>query len=87
MLNILLLFIWQTSISWAYYQTHDNNLSFSIDNKPKRFYIDYNKGSFMKDGEPFQIISGSIHYFRVVSEHWSRAFQLAKSAGLNAIQT
>jgi len=53
----------------------------------RSFIIDHNRNIFLKDGEPFRYISGSIHYFRVPMEHWQDRFYKAKMIGLNAIQT
>ena len=32
--------------------------------------LTYDKDHFLLDGEPFTIISGTIHYFRVFPEYW-----------------
>ncbi|KAL0354541.1 UNVERIFIED_CONTAM: Beta-galactosidase 17 [Sesamum radiatum] len=42
---------------------------------------------FWKDGEPFRIIGGDLHYFRVHPEYWEDRLQRAKALGLNTIQT
>ncbi|TKY48267.1 Beta-galactosidase 17 [Spatholobus suberectus] len=42
---------------------------------------------FWKDGEPFQIIGGDLHYFRVHPEYWEDRLLKAKALGLNTIQT
>lgn len=42
---------------------------------------------FWKDGKPFQIIGGDLHYFRVLPEYWEDRLLRAKSLGLNTIQT
>ncbi|KAF5192757.1 Beta-galactosidase [Thalictrum thalictroides] len=42
---------------------------------------------FWKDGQPFQIIGGDLHYFRVVPEYWEDRLLRAKALGLNTIQT
>jgi len=44
-------------------------------------------GTFMKDGEPFQVLSGSVHYFRHHPYQYVSRLQLAKDCGLNAVQT
>src|SRR3989338_2433236 len=43
--------------------------------------------TFVKDGAPFQILSGSIHYFRSLPDQWPDRLAKAKALGLNAIQT
>lgn len=42
---------------------------------------------FWKDGEPFRIIGGDLHYFRVHPEYWEDRLLKAKALGLNTIQT
>ncbi|XP_004297532.1 PREDICTED: beta-galactosidase 17-like [Fragaria vesca subsp. vesca] len=42
---------------------------------------------FWKDGQPFQIIGGDLHYFRILPEYWEDRLLRAKALGLNTIQT
>ncbi|KAL9235469.1 hypothetical protein vseg_010227 [Gypsophila vaccaria] len=42
---------------------------------------------FWKDGVPFRIIGGDLHYFRVLPEYWEDRLMRAKALGLNTIQT
>lgn len=42
---------------------------------------------FTLDGEPFQIISGAIHYFRVHPDSWRDRIRKARQMGLNTIET
>lgn len=44
-------------------------------------------GKFMIDGKTEQIISGAIHYFRVIPELWEDRLLKARQCGLNAIET
>lgn len=53
----------------------------------RSFEIDPDRKIFLKDGEPFQYISGSMHYFRIPKEYWSDRLEKAKQAGLDAIET
>lgn len=52
----------------------------------RSFSIDYRNDCFRKDGEPFQYISGSIHYSRVPPDYWKDRLLKMYMAGLNAIQ-
>lgn len=45
------------------------------------------KETFYLDGKPLQIISGSIHYFRVVPEYWRDRLEKLKSLGMNTVET
>jgi len=42
---------------------------------------------FLLDGQPFQVISGTLHYFRIHPEHWADRIRTAKAMGLNTIET
>ncbi|MGJ9383759.1 beta-galactosidase [Salipaludibacillus sp. CF4.18] len=42
---------------------------------------------FMLHGEPFRILSGSIHYFRVVPEYWEDRLDKLKQCGFNTVET
>ncbi|KAL6559970.1 Beta-galactosidase 17 [Orobanche gracilis] len=41
---------------------------------------------FWKDGEPFRIIGGDLHYFRVHPKYWEDRLLRTKALGLNTIQ-
>ena len=45
------------------------------------------KDTFYLDGNPFQIISGAIHYFRVVPEYWRDRLEKLKAMGCNTVET
>ena len=45
------------------------------------------KDTFYLDGKPFQIISGGIHYFRVVPEYWRDRLEKLKAMGCNTVET
>eukprot|EP01023_Acetabularia_acetabulum_P034994 TRINITY_DN32943_c0_g1_i1.p1 TRINITY_DN32943_c0_g1~~TRINITY_DN32943_c0_g1_i1.p1 ORF type:complete len:178 (-),score=14.21 TRINITY_DN32943_c0_g1_i1:81-560(-) len=55
-----------------------------LHNKRPSFVIARDR--FMKDGQPIQLVSGSIHYFRIHPGYWKDRLQRVKSIGLNAIQ-
>ncbi|UAL52621.1 glycoside hydrolase family 35 protein [Metabacillus dongyingensis] len=42
---------------------------------------------FYLNNEPFQILSGSIHYFRVVPEFWEDRLLKLKQLGMNTVET
>ena len=42
---------------------------------------------FYLNGEKFQVISGSIHYFRVVPEYWRDRLTKLKNMGCNTVET
>jgi len=44
-------------------------------------------GKFYLDDKPFQILSGGIHYFRVVPEYWEDRLLKLKALGLNTVET
>jgi len=43
--------------------------------------------AFLLDGQPVQIISGSIHYFRVVPQYWRDRLIKLKNMGCNTVET
>ena len=45
------------------------------------------KDNFYLDGQPFQVISGSIHYFRVVPQYWRDRLLKLKAMGCNTVET
>lgn len=49
--------------------------------------ITYDKNGFYKDGMPFRILSGTIHYFRVVPEYWYDRLLKLKECGFNTVET
>jgi beta-galactosidase len=52
--------------------------------KLKKFEI---RENFYLDGKPFQIISGAIHYFRIVPEYWKDRLEKLKAMGCNTVET
>ncbi|MWV46079.1 beta-galactosidase [Paenibacillus sp. HJL G12] len=42
---------------------------------------------FIVDGAPVRIISGAIHYFRVVPEYWEDRLRKLKACGFNTVET
>ncbi len=45
------------------------------------------KDSFKLNGEPFRIIAGAIHYFRVPAEYWRDRLIKLKACGFNTVET
>ena len=45
------------------------------------------QSQFFLDAEPFRILSGAVHYFRVVPEYWEDRLRKLKAAGLNTVET
>lgn len=43
--------------------------------------------SFIYENKPVRIVSGAIHYFRVVPEYWKDRLMKLKSCGLNTVET
>ncbi|WP_263408581.1 glycoside hydrolase family 35 protein [Terriglobus tenax] len=44
-------------------------------------------GHFAKDGQPYRILSGEIHYARVPRAYWRQRLRMARAMGLNTITT
>jgi beta-galactosidase len=47
----------------------------------------FNRDTFLKDGDPYRIISGSIHYFRSFHNKWDMLLEKLASLGCNSIST
>jgi len=45
------------------------------------------RDKFYLNGEPFQIISGAVHYFRIVPEYWRDRLEKLKAMGCNTVET
>lgn len=45
------------------------------------------KDGFRLNGEPFRIIAGAIHYFRVPAEYWRDRLVKLKACGFNTVET
>lgn len=57
----------------------------SNDGPPKTFEV---KGkSFLRNGQPHQVISGEMHYVRIPRAYWRDRLRKAKAMGLNTITT
>lgn len=42
---------------------------------------------FLLDGQPFRVLSGALHYFRVHPGQWADRIDKARRMGLNTIET
>lgn len=49
------------------------------------FRADYNNSIFLKDGLPFQVISGEFEYYRSHPLRWRPTMRLMRAAGLNTL--
>ena len=49
--------------------------------------LTYKNDQFLMDGEPYQIISGAMHYFRIVPEYLEDRLKKLKACGFNTVET
>ena len=49
--------------------------------------LTYDKNGFYLDGEPFVVISGAMHYFRIPCEYWYDRLLKLKECGFNCVET
>uniref|UniRef100_A0A0B7ART6 Beta-galactosidase n=1 Tax=Arion vulgaris TaxID=1028688 RepID=A0A0B7ART6_9EUPU len=63
------------------------NIAFDSTQAKGTYEIDYQNNTFLKDGQPFRYISGSMHYSRVHPYYWEDRLLKMRLAGLNAVQT
>ena len=45
------------------------------------------KDGFYLNGEPFRVLAGAIHYFRVPAEYWRDRLIKLKACGFNTVET
>ena len=50
-------------------------------------YFTYDKKGFLLNGEPFRVVAGAMHYFRVPREYWRDRLLKIKACGFNTIET
>ncbi|CAB4070215.1 GLB1 [Lepeophtheirus salmonis] len=56
------------------------------ENTKRSFLVDNESNTFLKDGKPFQYLSGSVHYARIPPEYWEDRMKKIRAGGFNAIQ-
>ncbi|MFD5875924.1 beta-galactosidase family protein [Streptomyces sp. NPDC060322] len=44
-------------------------------------------GGFSLDGRPLRVLSGALHYFRVLPEQWPHRLRMLRALGLNTVET
>jgi len=49
--------------------------------------LTYNDKTFLMDGEPYTIVSGAMHYFRIPREYWRDRLTKLKECGFNTVET
>lgn len=49
--------------------------------------LHYKGNDFIYDGKPVRILSGGMHYFRIVPEYWTDRLKKLKACGLNTVET
>ncbi|XP_061659256.1 beta-galactosidase-1-like protein 2 isoform X2 [Syngnathoides biaculeatus] len=53
----------------------------------RKFGLSANSSQFSLEGEPFRILGGSIHYFRVPRAYWRDRLMKMKACGINTLST
>ena len=56
-----------------------------VTGEPRSFAI--GESDFLLDGEPFRVLAGALHYFRVHPGQWADRIHKARLMGLNTIET
>ncbi|MUG65085.1 beta-galactosidase [Paenibacillus campinasensis] len=49
--------------------------------------LEVKESQFVYDGKPVQLLSGALHYFRIVPEYWEDRLLKLKACGLNTVET
>ena len=47
----------------------------------------YEGNQFLMDGKPYRILSGAMHYFRIVPAYWEDRLKKLKACGFNTVET
>ncbi len=50
-------------------------------------FFSYKGKDFTMDGKPYRIISGAMHYWRIVPEYWEDRLKKLKACGFNTLET
>ncbi|MDH2997375.1 beta-galactosidase [Pasteurellaceae bacterium LFhippo2] len=53
----------------------------------QKFQFEIGEKDFLLNGKPFKIISGAVHYFRIVPEYWYKTLYNLKAMGCNTVET
>jgi len=65
-------------ISWIFYRDFLAVLIMPLEARDSAFYLDDKK---------MQLLSGAVHYFRVVPDYWEDRLMRLKACGLNCVET
>ncbi|KAK3107498.1 hypothetical protein FSP39_015857 [Pinctada imbricata] len=49
--------------------------------------LKFKKRQLLLDGKPFRIMSGAVHYFRILPQYWKSTLLKMKACGLNTVET
>ncbi|MBQ8599258.1 MAG: beta-galactosidase [Oscillospiraceae bacterium] len=49
--------------------------------------LTFENDQFLMDGKPYRIISGAMHYFRILPEYWEDRLKKLKACGFNTVET
>ena len=47
----------------------------------------YEGKEFLLDGKPYRVISGAMHYWRIVPEYWEDRLRKLRACGFNTVET
>ncbi|MYS69456.1 beta-galactosidase, partial [Streptomyces sp. SID5926] len=53
----------------------------------QRSTLTYADGTLLRNGRPYRLLAGSLHYFRVHPGHWADRLRRLAALGLNAVDT
>lgn len=74
-----------TAAAWLLLPTHASSSPHGQQQQQGRSF-DIQNDRFMLDGQPVQLLSGSVHYFRIPPDQWAARLAAVKAMGLNAVQ-
>lgn len=92
LIGYLLLQKTNRSKDFSHYDTEHSSTDATITDKDRISPVPgpnltFGDKEFLLNGKPFRILSGAIHYFRVVPEYWKDRLVKLKAMGLNTVET
>ena len=84
---VMVLTVFTLLLSGACFQQTENNKEAAGKVTAATHSFAFGGTDFLLDGEPYQIISGEIHYSRIPKEYWRHRIQMVKAMGCNTVAT
>jgi len=84
---IILVLISTLLILWMCYKRSGSGIGNSLYKSRSKYSLHPNGAKFFLNRKPFRILSGAMHYFRIVPQYWQDRLLKLKAMGLNTVET